>query len=720
MKYCDTCHATYPLEFTVCPKDQSPLREAEELVTGMVLRGKYEVLDKLGSGGMAVVYRAKHLTFGEIRAIKVVSSQLARDEKFLKRFRNEAIIARKLRHPNAVHIDDFDTTEDGRPFIVMDYVEGKSLRTVLHEDGPMPAQRAVRIARQVTAALDAAHKLGIVHRDIKPDNILIVPMPTKSEYGSDIAKVLDFGIATVREGGPIGSSGYTPTQTSMVVGTPQYISPEQAMGKPGSEIDGRADLYSLGCVLYEMLTGVPPFDSDTPIGVLLQHLQAQAKAPRERFPELNIPAKVSSLVMRALEKDPAHRFQSAAQMTQALSDPERWDIAVPASDLPAAKAASAAAGVPEFEVKPVQPPPPAPADDDEEDAAYGGKGRDRDSGVRFAGVDFEAMKRAKLPPELEPEPEEPPPPPPKKTIVVPPPPAVVAKPDAAAAAGPAPVGAAAAAASRPRPTPPPGPAPSVPAKPARPVTPSRADQTQTVYGDNMPKRPGAGPGLALPAWLPKAGYAAAGVVLLLILAVFAWNRIHSKAPAAPPAASASTRDDAAILADVKEALRDSPTLRRIPIDVSVQAGVVTLTGKTNKSNIPGFAQAVATSIPGVVQVNNQIDVVSGGAAYEPRTTGAAQRPSPGSATTTTSSPSRPAPFGGTTQEAPPVPGALPSATDESVGVQQMRIQQAIDMGNYRLAQKDYQGAARAFRRALALDPNNAAAKQGLRQAEQGH
>jgi hypothetical protein len=235
----------------------------------------------------------------------------------------------------------------------------------------------------------------------------------------------------------------------------------------------------------------------------------------------------------------------------------------------------------------------------------------------------------------------------------------------------------------------------------------------------MPKRPGAGPALALPAWLPKAGYAAAGVLLVLILAVFAWNRIHSPAPAALPAASASTRDDAAILADVKEALRDSPTLRHIPIDVSVQGGVVTLIGKTNKPNIPGFAQAVATAIPGVVQVNNQIDVVTGGAVYEPRTAGGTPRGA-APATTTTSTPSRPAPFGGATQEAAPVPGALPSATDESVGVQQMRIQQAIDMGNYRLAQKDYQGAARAFRRALALDPNNAAAKQGLRQAEQGH
>jgi hypothetical protein len=232
----------------------------------------------------------------------------------------------------------------------------------------------------------------------------------------------------------------------------------------------------------------------------------------------------------------------------------------------------------------------------------------------------------------------------------------------------------------------------------------------------MPKV--AGSAIALPAWLPKAGYAAGGVLLLIIIAMFAWNRAHSPAPA-PPAAAASTRDDAAVLADVKEALRDSPTLRHVPIDVTVQNGVVTLTGKTRQANIPGFAQAVATAIPGVVQVNNQIDVVTGGGAYEPRSAGAARGPAPG--TTTTSTPSRPAPFGGAGEQAPAtVPGQLPSATDENMGVQQMRIQQAIDMGNYRLSQKDYPGAARAFRRALALDPNNAAAKAGLRQAEQGH
>jgi len=719
MKYCDTCRTTYPTEFAVCPKDQAPLRETEELLAGMILRGKYEILDKIGSGGMAAVYRAKHLTFNEIRAIKVVSNQLARDEKFLKRFKNEAIIARKLRHPNAVHIDDFDTTDDGRPFIVMDYVEGKNLRTVLHEGGPMPAQRAVRIARQVTAALDAAHKLGIVHRDIKPDNILIVPMPAKSEYGSDIAKVLDFGIATVREGGPIGTPGYTPTQTSVVVGTPQYISPEQAMGKPGSEIDGRADLYSLGAVLYEMLTGAPPFDSDTPIGVLLQHLQAQAKPPRERCPQLDIPAKVSALVMRALEKEPGKRFQSAEEMTRALSDPEHWDASAAPAAPPAAKAAAAAA-IPEFEVKPAPPPtPPPPAHDDDLDVGY--KGRDRDSGVRFAGVDFEAMKKAQLPPELEPE-EPPPLPPPKKTptIVAGPPTGITPKPSAAppaqVEAKPAPGVAVPTPPPRPRPTPPPGPAPAPQAKPSPSSRPG-PEQTHTFYKESTPK----GPGVALPAlpaWLPKAGYIGLGALLLLILAVFAWNRMH--APAASPQAAATgtapTRDDALVLQDVKQALHDSPTLRRIPIQVSVQQGVVTLMGRTNNANIPGFAQAVVGAIPGVVQVDNQIDVVTGAAGYG--TSGRAA-PSAGRTDSTTTSSPRPAPFGGATQEAPPVAGALPSASDENVGVQQMRIQQAIDMGNYRLGQGDYPGAARAFRRALALDPNNAAAKQGLLRAERG-
>ena len=316
MKYCNQCHGTYPTDFHTCPKDQSVLVATAELLEGMVLRSKYEILEKIGSGGMATVYRVRHLHLKEDVAIKVVSGSLAGDPDFLERFQTEAVVTRKLRHPNAVRLDDFDMTDDGRPFIVMELVRGKSLRTLLQNGWLAPA-RAAAIARQVALALGAAHELGIVHRDIKPENILLIPQAD----GSDLIKVLDFGIARVTSQAADISTGHTPTRTGIILGTPQYVSPEQAKGAKGSGIDGRSDLYSLGVVLYEMLTGELPFQADTPFDLLLQHIQTVPKAPHLVNDHAGISPAMSELVMKALEKDPAKRFQTAAQLAEALSDP---------------------------------------------------------------------------------------------------------------------------------------------------------------------------------------------------------------------------------------------------------------------------------------------------------------------------------------------------------------------------------------------------------------
>ncbi len=297
MKYCDVCHFTYPNEFTTCPKDQALLRVTSDIAPGSIIRDKYLILEKIGSGVMAAVYRARHLAFNEICALKVVSTKLMDDDAFIRRFKTEAVVTRRLQHPNAVRVDDLDTTEDGRPFIVMECVEGRDLRALIQREGPLQVDRALNIARQVASALTAAHALGITHRDIKPDNILLVT----EEDGSETVKVLDFGIAKVREGAMDLGGGYTATKTGMVVGTPQYISPEQAMGKQGDAVDGRADLYSLGVVLYEMLTGHLPFDSDTPVGLLLHHIQTIPTPPHELCPELDIPEALSLLLMKALE-----------------------------------------------------------------------------------------------------------------------------------------------------------------------------------------------------------------------------------------------------------------------------------------------------------------------------------------------------------------------------------------------------------------------------------
>ncbi len=318
MKYCDKCRSSYPNEFNVCPIDNVALQVISELIPGMTIRDKYLILDRVGEGGMGVVYRARHLAFNEIRALKVVHQSFAEDRAFIKRFKTEAIVARKLLHPNAVRIDDLDTTEDGRPFIVMELVEGGNLKALIAEAGILPVGRALNIAAQAADALGAAHRLGIVHRDIKPDNILVTRSPADGK--SDLVKVVDFGIAKVREGTLDVGSGYGNTKSGMIVGTPQYLSPEQAMGMQGDQIDGRADIYSLGIVLYVMLTGQLPFDSDTPMGFLLHHVQTQPVAPHVIRPDLRIPAAVSEVLMKALEKDRDKRFASAGELAQALRE----------------------------------------------------------------------------------------------------------------------------------------------------------------------------------------------------------------------------------------------------------------------------------------------------------------------------------------------------------------------------------------------------------------
>ena len=319
MKLCPTCRNTYPDDYQTCPRDQSALTaDTLEIVPGTVLRGKYEVLCELGAGGMATVYKVRHKAFQELAAVKVVHRQFMHDPAFVKRFRNEAIVARQLKHPNAVRIDDFDYTEDERPFIVMEYVEGSSLYEVRKQHGgPWPVERCINIISQAASALSAAHTLGIVHRDIKPSNILLL----RGTHGEGVVKVLDFGIAKVSDNAIAGMTSVL-TQQNLIIGTPEYMSPEQASGHLENAIDGRADLYSLGLVFYEMLTGAHPFQSDTPMGMLIQQLHT-LPAPPESFP-IPIPAAISALVLKALQKEPKDRFQSASEMLEAMRDPEAW------------------------------------------------------------------------------------------------------------------------------------------------------------------------------------------------------------------------------------------------------------------------------------------------------------------------------------------------------------------------------------------------------------
>ena len=317
MKYCPACHKTYPIDYYVCPADQTGLQSAHELLPGMIIRNKYEILGRLGIGGMGVVYRGRHLTFNEVCAIKIVNDAIAGDANFLQRFQTEAVVTRKLRHPNAVRVDDFDYTDDGRPFIVMELVEGKNIGEILHAEGPLRVSRGVRVATQAARALGVAHKLGIVHRDIKPGNIILAT----DEQGQETAKVLDFGIAKLLEAAGDAKPGMT--MTGMMVGTPLYMSPEQFMGKKaGDDIDGRTDIYSLGVVLYQMVTARLPFEGDTIYSLMMQHMEGNPRPPHELVPELNIPESLSRVILKAIDKSRDKRFQTAEEFIAGLDQAE--------------------------------------------------------------------------------------------------------------------------------------------------------------------------------------------------------------------------------------------------------------------------------------------------------------------------------------------------------------------------------------------------------------
>jgi serine/threonine-protein kinase len=299
------------------------LIESDIWPDGSVVREKYRILGKLGAGGMAVVYKALHLRFNEFRALKVINPEIASDPSFVKRFMQEAVLTRRIQHPNAVRVDDIDESEDGRPFIVMEYIEGHSLKDVIAHDAPLSSSTACSIVKQVAAALSAAHALGVVHRDIKPANIVLAEtgLERTRDLETRLVKVLDFGIAKIKESHLL-SSALTGTETGIVVGTPAYMSPEQALGKRGDAIDGRSDLYSLGIVMYQMLTGDLPFEASTTMEMLLAHIQVQPRDIRQLQQAPKIPPALSTLVMACLQKDPSSRPATASELIASIAEIE--------------------------------------------------------------------------------------------------------------------------------------------------------------------------------------------------------------------------------------------------------------------------------------------------------------------------------------------------------------------------------------------------------------
>jgi serine/threonine-protein kinase len=355
-------------------------------LVGAVLADRYQIVRRIGEGGMGAVYEAKHTVIGKRVAVKVLLEKLVAKSDFVARLLQEARLASSIGHEHIVDVTDFGTTTDGRSFVVMEFLDGESLAELAMREAPLPIERSLGIARQVASALGAAHAKGIFHRDVKPENIYLV-----KRGDADFVKVVDFGISkAVKPGGDEGGEGYRLTHTGLLLGTPLYMSPEQARGE--EDLDHRCDIWALGVLLYECLTGEVPFRANNYLGIISQVLTHEPTPPSKLRPELGISGAVEAVVMRAMAKDRARRYQTMAEVegdlerllagdqnvgfvpraaaaTKAATAPRRWPLLAAGSAVLVAAiaidlgwpskppAAPAAAAAPAVAPTPVPPPP---------------------------------------------------------------------------------------------------------------------------------------------------------------------------------------------------------------------------------------------------------------------------------------------------------------------------------------------------------------------------
>ncbi|HEY7041880.1 MAG TPA: protein kinase [Methylomirabilota bacterium] len=289
-----------PLSGLTAPR---PAPKVDPLI-GQVIQGRYRIISRIGDGGMGTVYLADQLSVGRKVALKVLHSEFTTDEEFVTRFRQEARLAASLSDRNVVTVYDFAQTDDGRLFIAMEYVNGRTLSDVIKQDGALSLARVVRLASRVASGLRAAHRAGVVHRDIKPQNILVV-----GAAGEEEVKLTDFGIARMRDIG----SGTRLTRASVIMGTPEYMAPEQIQD---AEVSEKTDIYAFGIVLYEMVSGDVPFSARTPAAVLTKHLQERPRPLGER--RHGSPPELERLVMQTLEKNPADRPSDMSEVVKKL------------------------------------------------------------------------------------------------------------------------------------------------------------------------------------------------------------------------------------------------------------------------------------------------------------------------------------------------------------------------------------------------------------------
>jgi serine/threonine-protein kinase len=312
IKGCPECGARFGIEAAFCPFDGSALAVAtwdrsRDPRARRRVGDRYDVIDAIGEGGMGTVYRVRHVSLDRLFAMKVLRADLAADAELARRFVQEARATAAIKHPSIVAITDFGEMEDGIPYFVMELLEGETLASRVRRAGAMPADVAARIGERVADALVASHAANVIHRDLKPDNVFLVRTARADDRRADDIRVVDFGAAKI-----VGGSRMT--RPGIVFGTPYYMSPEQAAGQA---IDGRADVYSLGVLLYELVTGRVPFEADTYVGVMTKHLFEPP--PRPVSPSGRPLGALEQIVMRALEKEPERRFASMLAMRDELA-----------------------------------------------------------------------------------------------------------------------------------------------------------------------------------------------------------------------------------------------------------------------------------------------------------------------------------------------------------------------------------------------------------------
>jgi len=312
MRLCPQCANSCDDSHKFCPTCGFPIGKIaanpDDALVGRNLPGGYVIIELVGIGGMGRVYRAEQTNLGRTVAVKIIHPHLVGEENAAARFITEARAASRLNHPNSVGIIDFGKTPDGQLYLVMEFLRGRDLARVMYEEGALPVRRVVDVLRQTLAALAEAHSQNIIHRDLKPENIILEPVRS----GGDFVKVVDFGLAKMR----VETQQPNITSPGIVCGTPEYMSPEQARG---DLLDARSDLYAVGVILYQLLTGRLPFEADSPTQVVLAHLTQAPKDPREVAPDREIPGPLVDMVLKALSKEQADRYQDADEFSAELA-----------------------------------------------------------------------------------------------------------------------------------------------------------------------------------------------------------------------------------------------------------------------------------------------------------------------------------------------------------------------------------------------------------------